>query len=68
MIPLYRKANWEALKAFRNERKTEILNNICQKRVEEIWIALNRKEGNDQESIQLPIPSVQDTKGKEGRA
>ena len=27
----------------------------------------NRKEGNDQESIELPNIFVQDTKGKEGR-
>ena len=37
-VPLFRKANWTDFRSFMAEKKTEILNNLQQQRVEEIWI------------------------------
>ena len=39
-IPLFRKANWTSFKTYITEKKTEILNNLYQKSVEDIWTAL----------------------------
>ena len=39
-IPLFRKANWTSFKTYITEKKTEIVNNLYQKSVEDIWTAL----------------------------
>ena len=39
-IPLFRKANWTSFKTYITEKKIEILNNLYQKSVEDIWTAL----------------------------
>ena len=36
-VPLFRKANWTDFRSFMAEKKTEILNNLQQQSVEEIW-------------------------------
>ena len=39
-IPLFRKANWTSFKTYITDKKIEILNNLYQKSVEDIWTAL----------------------------
>ena len=56
-VPLFRKANWTDFRSYMAEKKTEILNNLQQQSVEEIWTAFKTALHNGI-SLFVPIKKI----------